>query len=470
MGVAPQNGRSDRQIAHVSDMDTLFWRVEKDPQLRNTMTAVFLLDQSPDHDEVMFRMERASRLVPGWRHRLVSPPLNLSNPRWIVDPDFDLTFHVRWIGAPRGGSFAAVLDYARASTMHGLDRDRPLWSVTVVEGLEGGRAAVIIKLHHVLIDGLGGIGLLPLVVDLQPEPPDLGEMPREPEYRPMSSRELVLDALTSNGEKWWGFTRTAGDTLVRSVPSALRHPLGARAAVERNVRALARLLKPPSRPASPLMTGRRGWSRFVGLTADLGLLKSVSRSHDVSVNDLFLGIVGYGFARYHEELGAPVDGLRTQIAVSTRKPGDSSHGNHVAGGHFMMPVSTEDPLENVAAYRAIVERLRDDVRQPLASGASSVITVIGPLISDYVGTQMKNCDLLLSNIPGIGAPIWFGRAAVESLFGFGPIMGTATNATLVSYNGVAHLGLNIDGSAVTEIDLLTSCVQEGIDLVEASAD
>jgi hypothetical protein len=159
MSATTQHG-SSRQDQHVSDMDTLFWRVEKDPLLRNTMVAVFLLEKSPDRPVVMERMEYASRQVPGWRHRLQSPPLYLANPRWVVDPNFDLTYHVRWIGASKERTFLSVLDYARTSAMSGLDRDRPLWTMTVVEGLEDDRAAVIVKVHHALMDGLGGIGVL----------------------------------------------------------------------------------------------------------------------------------------------------------------------------------------------------------------------------------------------------------------------------------------------------------------------
>ena len=132
-----------------------------------------------------------------------------------------------------------------------------------------------------------------------------------------------------------------------------------------------------------------------------------------------------------------------------------------------MPVDASDPLALVSEYKRIVDEVRDDVRQPLAGAASTVVTAMGPLISDYVGSSMKKADLLLSNIPGIDVPLWIGGAAIESMFGFGPTMGTATNATLVSYDGVVHIGLNVDTVAVTELDLLVRCVQEGIDQIEA---
>ena len=126
MGAGADSHRPSRAAEHVGDMETLFWRVERDPLLRNTMMAVMVLEKAPDRERVLDRIERASRLVPGWRHRLVSPPLNLANPRWIVDPDFDLSYHVRFIGAPGDRTFASVLDYARATATSGVERRRPL--------------------------------------------------------------------------------------------------------------------------------------------------------------------------------------------------------------------------------------------------------------------------------------------------------------------------------------------------------
>lgn len=455
---------------HVSDMDTLFWRVEKDPHLRNTMTAVFVLDRAPDRAALTDRMERASRQVRGWRHRLVSPPLNLSNPRWIVEPDFDIHFHLRWVGAPDDGSLESVLAYAGASSMSGLDKDRPLWMVTVVDGLADGRAAMIVKLHHVLVDGVGGIGLLPLIVDLGPEPTELGPMPPVPDHRPMSGRELVTDAIATSGERLVSFMRSTGGAAIRSVPSVARDPRSAANAVRRNVEALGRLVVPPSSngPLSRIMTERRGWWRFAPVETDLRALKRAARQSGGTANDAFLAGIGYGVACYHERLDSPVEQLRTTIAISIRRADDPAHGNHILGGNFVMPVSATDPREMISMCHALVRDLRDDVRQPLSKASSSLITSLGPLMSDYVGTAMRSSDLLLSNIPGIDVPIWIGGAEVERLYGFGPTVGAALNATLVTYNGTAHIGLNADVSAVTDLDLLVACVREGFERIEAA--
>jgi diacylglycerol O-acyltransferase / wax synthase len=181
MAKIDNHDRRSRKPRHAGDMDAVLWGIEKDPLLRNTITSVMILDRAPDRAILLGRLDRASRIIPGFRHRLVEAPLRLSTPRWLVDPNFDLSYHVSWIGAPGDGSLEGVLEFARQSTMSGIDKERPLWTVTVVEGLKGGQAALILKMHHVMTDGQGALAMFALVCDLTREPRDLGPMPAIPE-------------------------------------------------------------------------------------------------------------------------------------------------------------------------------------------------------------------------------------------------------------------------------------------------
>ena len=218
------------------------------------------------------------------------------------------------------------------------------------------------------------------------------------------------------------------------------------------------------------MTDRRGWSHFATLDADLAALRQAAKPYGATVNDAFVTAIGWGFARYHERLGSPVTHLRVTMAVSNRKPGDPVEGNRVMGGHFPLPVSTSDPADQMQAAHELISTLRDDISQPLTQVAGPLVNAIGPLASGSVGKSIKNCDLALTNVPGVDVPIWFGGAEVLAMYGFGPEMGTATNATLLTYRGTAHVGLNVDTAAVTDVDLLVDCVREGLSAVVALAD
>src|SRR5512144_3189395 len=155
------------------DSDAFAWYMENDPLLRSTVVSVQLLEGSPDWDRLPERLERCTRLSPGFRHRVVWPPLRLATPRWVVDPDFDLSWHLRRFEAAPPKTLATVLAFAHKTGMAGLDRDRPLWEATFIEGIEDGRTAVVLKLHHSLTDGVGGIHLAGLLFDVEADPGDL---------------------------------------------------------------------------------------------------------------------------------------------------------------------------------------------------------------------------------------------------------------------------------------------------------
>lgn len=466
----PRDTVGRRHPEHVDDISAAMWNIEKDPQLRNTLTALFVLDGPPERAVLRERLEHVSRAVPGFRHRLVTPPLRLATPRWVLDRDYDPSYHLRWIGAPEPRTLETVLEYARQSAMSGLDRDRPLWMFTVVEGLRGDRAAVVVKLHHVLTDGVGGMDMLPLIVDLGREPTDHGPMPPVPEERAMTRRALVRDALETNRDRLVDFVRSTAGATRRGVPDAIRHPADAARTVTRNLRAVGRTLRPQTETLSPIMVERHGWSRFATHDVDLDDLRRAARSRAATINDAFVTAVANGFARYHDEHHAPVERLRASVAVSTRRPDDPLGGNRIAGGQFLMPVGTDDPGGSMVRYHDLVRVVREDARQPLTNAIGVVTGGVGPLVSGVVASFMKHCDFSASNVPGIGAPIFVAGAEVTDMYGFGPTMGAAANVTLLSYRGTAHIGLNVDAGAVPDVGLLTDCIRRGFDAVLALAD
>src|SRR4029453_911834 len=141
----------------------LMWRVEADPRLRSTMTAVYLLDRPPDWDRFLAAHEWATRLIPRIRMRVVDPPFALGMPTWVVDDQFDLSFHVRRVRLPEPGTLRQLLALVATDGMASFDRSRPPWRASLVEGLEDGRAAYVLKLHHSLTDGQGSVQLVGLL-------------------------------------------------------------------------------------------------------------------------------------------------------------------------------------------------------------------------------------------------------------------------------------------------------------------
>ncbi|MFM2183523.1 MAG: hypothetical protein RJB61_1817, partial [Actinomycetota bacterium] len=146
------------------------WRLEKDPHLSSTFSNVTVLDRPVEIDRLLRRMERAVYAVPRLRQRVQPTPANISPPVWVDDPNFDIHFHVRHLALPAPGSMRQLLDLASMLTADAFDRTRPLWQFFVVDGLEGGRGALIEKFHHTLVDGEAGVQVSLQFLDLERDP------------------------------------------------------------------------------------------------------------------------------------------------------------------------------------------------------------------------------------------------------------------------------------------------------------
>ncbi|HYB35196.1 MAG TPA: wax ester/triacylglycerol synthase domain-containing protein [Mycobacterium sp.] len=222
---------------HTGDLDAMLWGIEKDPLLRQTITVVLILDRAPHREVLLDRLERGSRTLPSFRHRLVEAPLRLSTPRWIADTNFDLSYHVRWIGAPGDGSLDGVLEFARQSTMSGLDRERPLWTITVVEGLKGGQAALILTVNRVMSDGTGPLAIFG-----------------------------VLGDLTSyTGHRILRFLGRSAGSTARTLPTVVRRPRDTATTVAKDVWAVTRIVAPNFKTLSPLMTERLAGAKVLSI-------------------------------------------------------------------------------------------------------------------------------------------------------------------------------------------------------------
>ncbi|MGH3433931.1 MAG: wax ester/triacylglycerol synthase domain-containing protein, partial [Thermocrispum sp.] len=158
-------GRAER----MTELETLMWRSERHPQQSSTTLAVMLLDQPPDWDRLVAAHEWASELIPRTRQRVLEPALPVGPPAWVPDEHFLLEYHLRRTQLPGDGSMASLLAFAASFALAPLDRQRPLWEAVLVAGLDRGQAAYLLKLHHSLTDGLGGVQLMSMVQSRTPE-------------------------------------------------------------------------------------------------------------------------------------------------------------------------------------------------------------------------------------------------------------------------------------------------------------
>ena len=237
------------RVERMSDADALMWNIEKDPLLRSTITAVSLLDRAPDQDRLgATGSERGTRLIPGCASERGRPSRSRP-PRWVVDPNFDLSYHLRTIRAP-GGVTALAARPGRADRHAGL-RPRPAAvGVHVVEGLADGKAALIQKIHHSITDGVGGVKLAMMLLDLEKRAGRPGPHARRARRRArLTSGALTLEALRHERRRQLGIARRSVGSATRAARPPGR-PTSARIAASwpRRPVGSSHLAPPPAQP------------------------------------------------------------------------------------------------------------------------------------------------------------------------------------------------------------------------------
>jgi WS/DGAT/MGAT family acyltransferase len=447
----------------MSDSDALMWTIEKDPLLRSTIMAVAQLDRAPDHTRVRDKIERGLRMIPRLRQRAAAPPLRVAPPQWVMDPNFDLDYHLRYVRCPGEGSLRDLLDYAAPLAMQGFDRARPLWEFTVVEGMADGRAALIQKVHHSVTDGVGGMELAMMLLDLERDPTG------EPEtIEPLTDAEhpsplaLLREGLDHVRRRQLGIARRAA----AMAPGLARDVAGnARGAVDA-ARSLGRLLTPVTEPLSPIMGARSLSVHFDLLTAPLAETKAAAKKADGKLNDAFVAAVAGGLARYHEHHGAPVDALRMTMPINIRSEGQAAGGNQFVPARFPVPMNIADPLERMRVIRGLVTEQRDE---PALAFTDAIAGVLNRLptgaVTQLFGSMLKGIDFVTSNVPGAPIPVYLAGSRVEANFAFAPLSGAAANITLLSHIDELQVGVNTDPAAVPDPDVFLACLQEGFDEV-----
>lgn len=304
----------DRRERFMRESDALTWRMEADPQLRSTIVSIAWLADTPDWDRIVARLDRATRLVPSFRMVVVEPPARLATPRWAVATDFDLSWHLRRVDAPAPHDPETVVELARTAAMTAFDPAHPLWEFTLVENLAGGRAALLMKVHHALTDGDGGMELAPLLFDVEAHPGPGEDEPAEPRGEHVTSAGLVGQSVAHQVGRLAGLVRHQAAVAPTAAFRASRHPVRTAGDVVATAASVARTVAPVTRTLSPVMTGRGLGRHLDMLTVPLDEMKAAASAAGGTVNDAFLAAVTGGLARYHARHGTTVDELRGDAA------------------------------------------------------------------------------------------------------------------------------------------------------------
>ena len=333
----------------MSGSDALLWTISADPVMRPTIVALLVLDSTPDWAEVRARIASLTEFVPRLRSRAVNRP-GRGRPQFVPDETFDLDVHLRRMRLPEHGGLRAVLDLAQTMATSGFDPALPLWEAVLVEGVDAHSAALVIKVHHSVIDGVGGLTVLAHLFDnlgAGRRAPRLEDVPQaEPGHAsPLARLGDLPDAVR----------------LVDDAMDALVHPFRSFGRLAALGTSVARLMAPAGTPISPIMTGRSFRRHADVFDLDLQTVKQAAKTWGGTINDVFVASVMRGLALYHEQHGVVSPGFRALMPVNVRTQSDPTGGNHFVPARFVIP----DPRRRrrlrgrgQAGRRGVEERLR----------------------------------------------------------------------------------------------------------------
>ena len=441
--------------------DALSWYMERDPVLRSTVVAVVFLDAEPNWDRFVAKLDEATRRVPPFRQLVVETPGRIATPRWVVDDAFDLSWHLRRMEAPPPRTADVVLDVARREITSAFDPAHPLWTFTLIEHLTGGRAALVMKMHHSFTDGVGAMELALHLFDADLDAPAVGPTSPTPSSERLGPTQLVRQGLARQLELIMRSLEHQAQAAVPRSASVCLHPIrSAREAVD-TLRSLGRAVAPANKTLSPVMT-RRGLMRSLDvLEFPLADLKRAARTAGGSVNDGFVaGIVG-GLRRYHQACRRPAERLRFTLPISIRKPSDPPGGNRITLMRLEVPVEA-DPVRRIETARNACKAAQSE---PSLSYTDNIAGILNLLPAAVIGSMLKHIDFVASDVAGFDFPVYLVGTAVTNFISFSPTIGAALNLTLVSYKGTCSVGVAADSAAVPDHELLMTSLVGGFEEV-----
>jgi diacylglycerol O-acyltransferase len=449
----------------LSAFDQILHRGEANPRTRSGILTLEILDTTPDWDRFRTRFEHASRKVLRLRQKVVTPPLPTAAPRWVVDPDFNLDFHVRRVRIPEPGNMRQLIDLAEIALQSPLDISRPLWTATLVEGLAGGRAATMLHFSHAVTDGVGGVEMFASVYDLERDPPPTEEPPL-PIPQDLSPNDLMRQGLNRLPFSVLGGVRGALGGAASVVGKVVRDPVKSVGGVVDYARSGVRVVGSVAE-SSPLLRRRSLSTRSEAIYMSLGDLHKAAKAAGGSINDAYLAGVCGALRRYHEALGVPVATLPMAVPVSLRSEGDPAGGNRFVGVNLAAPIGVVDPRERIGKVRAQMTRKREERALDMIGAIAPVASLLPDSVLEAMAGSVVNSDVQASNVPVYSGDTYIAGAKIVRQYGIGPLPGVAMMVVLMSRSGYCTVTARYDRASITDPDLFAECLLAGFDEVLA---
>ncbi len=443
--------------------------------MHNATLEIFDPDGSDlDYDALMAHIDDRIAFVPRYRQRVRRVPGRLANPVWVDDEDFDLAYHVRRSALPRPGSLDQLRDLTARIMSRRLDPARPLWEVYFIEGLEGGRVAVLSKSHQILIDGISTVDLGQVLLDVDPDP-----------------RHLVQDSWVASQEP------TPTELALSALTESARDPLVAIATVRSNAEAVARSLSGVAgkvgalaggltrrRPAteSPFNIEPSAQRRLVCVRTSLKDYRKVRRVHGGTVNDVILATLSGAIRAWMMTRAEPVGAgrrLRALVPMSVidEELEPTSLGSQVVGHLVDLPIGEGSPVVRLHQVSYAL-RAHSETGKAVAADRIAGVAGFAPTTFHSLGSRVAfkeahgSVNLVITNVPGPQFPMYLAGAEMVETYPVPPLFpGFSLSVGVTSYDGAVYYGITADRDALPDVEVLGHCVREALDeLVDSAGD
>jgi WS/DGAT/MGAT family acyltransferase len=452
----------------LSPLDASFLHFEDAASHMHVACAMVFDGEAPDYDDLIEHVDQRLHLVPRYRQRLAGVPLGQGRPKWVDDDQFDLRYHVRHTALPAPGTEYELQVLAGRVFSQQLRRDRPLWEMWLVEGLDDGRFAVLSKTHHAMVDGVSGLDILSVLFSDEADPAEQWT----PEPAPSGTR-LLAEALAERA--------TQPVEMVRGARALLRAPRQAAQqlatnAVGAGALAWAGLQPAPEAPYNADIVGPD--RRFTWVRGSLDDLKAVKNELGGTVNDVVLTVVARALRSHMLRRGEDIEGLELKafIPVSVRPDdarGGETLGNQVAGMIARLPVGCGDPVDCLTTISAQMKGLKESGQAVGATALTELTGFAPPTIMSQASrliTRQRFINLVVTNVPGPQFPLQFAGSELTDIFPMVPLgRNLAFGVAIVSYNGTMNFGLVGDFNVMDDLEELAEDFSGALREIRAAA-
>ncbi len=451
-------------MERMSTLDAGFFYVEHDNVPMHLGSVALFEGPAPRPEELTRLIAAKLPRVPRYRQVVRTMPLDVFRPMWVDDDHFDIGHHVRHAAVPAPGGKRQLRELAAEIFATRLDRTRPLWEAWLLDGLKGGRWAILSKVHHCVVDGIGGNDLMTAIFDVAPD----AECPPVPVWAP-EPEPTMLDLMT-------GGLREAAVVPLRGLSELLRQPVPPAAEILGYSRGLAASARRLAAASATSLNGPIGPDRrWAWAAASLAEVKEIRSALGGTVNDVLLAAITSGFRDLLDSRGELADGLvvRSLVPVSVRGPDDQGViTNRVSAVLANLPVGEPDPLRRLALVRAEMDELKQTSQAVGAEVLTGMLGLAAPTLlalGSHAAFQLPQplVQTVTTNVPGPQLPLFLLGRKLVRIHPYVPIGDNVRiSVAILSYLGRFSFGITADHDAVPDVRVLAKGIRRGLTELE----